>query len=181
MEMGVDLGNLELVLMTSIPPHPTNYKQRAGRSGRNDDTRSVCITLCNSDALGLRTLKNPMDQIINRPMAVPFVDRQSPQVVQRHVNAFLFRSSGLFFDGFGVRRNNLGQEVIDFFTPFFFDREERLKTFTIRNNNPDQTEVFPLDGLGDEKQTKYYQFLCYLNEDKVFDSDDEFNEYSVII
>ena len=171
MEMGVDLGNLELVLMTSIPPHPTNYKQRAGRSGRNDDTRSACITLCNSDASGLRTLKNPMDQIINRPMAIPFVDRQSPQVVQRHVNAFLFRSSGLFFDGFGKKNNNLSQEVIDFFTTFYFDKEQKLKTFTIRNNDPNQTEVFPLDGLGDEKHTKYYQFLCYLNEDKVLDSD----------
>lgn len=33
MEMGVDLGDLELVMMTSVPPMPSNYKQRAGRSG----------------------------------------------------------------------------------------------------------------------------------------------------
>lgn len=29
MEMGVDLGDLELVMMTSVPPMPSNYKQRA--------------------------------------------------------------------------------------------------------------------------------------------------------
>ena len=46
MEMGVDLGDLELVMMTSVPPMPSNYKQRAGRSGRRGQVRSACVTLC---------------------------------------------------------------------------------------------------------------------------------------
>lgn len=162
MEMGVDLGNLELVLMTSIPPHPSNYKQRAGRSGRNDDTRSACITLCNSDSVGLRTLEDPMQQLIKRPMAVPFVDLQSPQVIQRHVNAFLFRSSGIFFMGVEDGKNNLGQEVIDFFTPFFFDHDEKFNLYSIRKIQ-EETEVYPSDGMGDESATRYYLFLNYLN------------------
>lgn len=165
MEMGVDLGNLELVLMTSVPPHPSNYKQRAGRSGRNDDTRSACITLCGSDAVGLRTLENPMQQLIKRQMAVPFVDLNSPQVIQRHANAFLFRSSGVFFRNVEDDKNNLGQEVIDFFTPYKFDQNEKSKTFTIRNNDPAATEVYPNDGLGPENQTNYYCFLNFLNGD----------------
>ena len=60
MEMGVDLGDLELVMMTSVPPMPSNYKQRAGRSGRRGQVRSACVTLCGSDAVGIRTLLNPM-------------------------------------------------------------------------------------------------------------------------
>lgn len=162
MEMGVDLGNLELVLMTSIPPHPSNYKQRAGRSGRNDDTRSACITLCNSDSIGLRTLENPMQQLIKRQMAVPFVDLQSPQVIQRHVNAFLFRASGVFFIGNVEGKNNLGQEVIDFFTPYFFDHDEKINHYTIRNIQ-DENEIYPSDGLGDVRSTRYFRFLNYLN------------------
>lgn len=58
MEMGVDLGDLELVMMTSVPPMPSNYKQRAGRSGRRGQVRSACVTLCGSDAVGIRTLLN---------------------------------------------------------------------------------------------------------------------------
>ena len=34
MEMGVNLGGLELVMMNSVPLHTDNYKQRAVRSGR---------------------------------------------------------------------------------------------------------------------------------------------------
>ena len=44
MEMGVDLGNLEVVMLSSVPPHPSNYKQRAGRSGRNNKVKSVCVS-----------------------------------------------------------------------------------------------------------------------------------------
>jgi DEAD/DEAH box helicase domain-containing protein len=68
MEMGVNLGNLEVVLLTSVPPQPSNYKQRAGRSGRNNRITSACITLCGSDALGLRTLYNPIEQMIIRQL-----------------------------------------------------------------------------------------------------------------
>ena len=163
MEMGVDLGNLELVLMTSIPPHPSNYKQRAGRSGRNDSTRSACITLCGSDAVGLRTLDYPLEQLIKRKMQVPSVDLQSPQVIQRHANAFLFRKSGIFFNFGQNTNNNLGQKVIDFFTPYSFDINEKIQTFVIRQNDADSREVYPDDGLGDETRTRYYSFLNYLN------------------
>jgi len=99
MEMGVDLGNLEVVMLTSVPPQPSNYKQRAGRSGRNNKVRSACITLCGSDAIGLRTLLHPKANIIDRAVRVPMVDLKSPQVVQRHVNSFLVRAFGVFSDG----------------------------------------------------------------------------------
>lgn len=163
MEMGVDLGNLELVLMTSIPPHPSNYKQRAGRSGRNDDTRSACITLCGSDAVGLRTLDFPMEQLIKRKMQVPSVDLMSPQVIQRHANAYLFRASEIFFNVVKGNKNNLGLEVINFFTPYCFDINEKIRTFTIRTDDAESVEVYPDDGLGDETKTRYYAFLNYLN------------------
>jgi DEAD/DEAH box helicase domain-containing protein len=127
----VDMGDLDLVMMTSVPPHPSNYKQRAGRSGRNNSSRSVCITLCGSDAVGLRTLYSPMEQLIHRPMAVPAVDLNSPQVIRRHVNAFLLRKSGVLFG----KESNLNQMVIDFFTPFSFQKDVQF------NNRPNYAQV----------------------------------------
>ncbi len=155
MEMGVDLGNLEVVLLSSVPPRPSNYKQRAGRSGRNNKVRSACITLCGSDVIGLRTLTDPVEKIIRRPVHVPTVDLMSPQVIQRHVNSFLVRSFGVFTDG--ANGGRLTQRVADYYTPF-----------DVRVSNG---RIVMLDGageadpnalLGDMRKTMYEKFnvLC---------------------
>ena len=155
MEMGVDLGNLEVVMLQSVPPMPANYKQRAGRSGRNNKVRSACITLCGSDVIGLRTLRNPIDKIISRPVRVPTVDLMSPQVVQRHANSFLVRAFGVFTEG--TNGGRLTQKVADFYTPF----EVRVSNGKIVILNG-SSEADPDDLLGDPKGTMYEKFniLC---------------------
>ena len=45
MEMGVDIGGLTAVAMNNVPPHPTNFLQRAGRAGRRGETVAVSFTL----------------------------------------------------------------------------------------------------------------------------------------
>ena len=151
MEMGVDLGNLEVVMLQSVPPQPANYKQRAGRSGRNNKVRSACITLCGSDIIGLRTLSNPIEKIINRPVRVPTVDLMSPQVIQRHVNSFLVRSFGVFTDG--ANGGRLTQKVADYYTPFEV-RISNGKIVILDGNN----EADPDDLLGDPSGTMYEKF-----------------------
>lgn len=112
MEMGVDLGDLELVMMTSVPPMPSNYKQRAGRSGRRGQVRSACVTLCGSDAVGIRTLLNPMENVIMRNVNSPTVDLNSAQVIQRHINSFLIREFGVF----GMAGGSITEQVISYYT-----------------------------------------------------------------
>lgn len=162
MEMGVDLGNLEIVMLSSVPPMPANYKQRAGRSGRNNKIRSACITLCSSDVIGLRTLSDPIEKIINRPVRVPTVDLMSPQVIQRHVNSFLVRSFGVFTDGSNGGR--LTQKVADYYTPF----EVRISNGKILILKNGTNETDPDDLLGDPKGTMYEKFniLCSKPLDK---------------
>lgn len=153
MEMGVDLGNLEVVMLSSVPPMPANYKQRAGRSGRNNKVKSACITLCGSNAIGLRTLYNPIEKIISRPVKVPTVDLRSPQVVQRHVNSFLIRYFGVFSEG--TKGGNLNQKVVDFYTPFIIKhgRDGHLYVLDEENN-----EIGPGGELGVEVGTMYDVF-----------------------
>ena len=157
MEMGVDLGNLEVVLLTSVPPLPANYKQRAGRSGRNNKVKSVCITLCGSDAIGLRTLLNPVETIIKRPVDVPTVDLDSQQVVMRHINSYLIRQFGVFASG--DNGGSINQKVVDYYTSFrrCWDKTYNCEVY----NNSSDNKITVDDGMGDGTGT-YLTFdsLC---------------------
>lgn len=133
MEMGVNLGGLELVMMNSVPPHPANYKQRAGRSGRGGQKRSACVTLCGSDSIGIRTLRNPLKEIIHRKTSVPFVDFHSKPVILRHINAYLLRKFYVELDI--IKRNNLvTKDVIH----FFCDCEDNYKV----DKNPFDSKTY---------------------------------------
>jgi DEAD/DEAH box helicase domain-containing protein len=154
MEMGVDLGDLELVMMTSVPPMPSNYKQRAGRSGRRGQVRSACVTLCGSDAVGIRTLLNPMENVILRQTNTPTVDLRSSQVIQRHINSFLIREFGVF----SMAGGSITGQVLSYYTNYELvpDGEGSIH-FRIKKKD-DHAPVSPLDGLGDETGTPYEAF-----------------------
>lgn len=169
MEMGVDLGALDMVMMNSIPPHPANYKQRAGRSGRQSRSKSASITLCSSDAIGMRVMSSPTDNLINRSVIIPFVDRDCPYVIQRHANAFLMRESGLFSNN---ADDGLSNKVISIFTPFVWGRKETKSGRSVidylsvnKLENGNKIEVFPNDNdpLGNQEGTTYEKFLVWLD------------------
>lgn len=153
MELGVDLGDLELVMMTSVPPQPSNYKQRAGRSGRRGQVRSACITLCGTDAVGARTLINPMENIVLRNVASPTVDLNSAQVIQRHINSFLVREFGVF----KLAGGSITEKVIHYYTNYDIVPDGDSNHIKIKRR-ADNSIVSPIDGLGDENGTPYAVF-----------------------
>ena len=179
MEMGVDLGNLELVLMSSIPPHPANYKQRAGRSGRNDSSRSACITLCSSDAVGSRILRDPMKNIINRQVAMPRVDMDCETIIQRHVNALLYRlwlttyRKGQTVDNAEKdnHSNALNWRIIDIFSyNYRFGKREDNQGREVKDIwkllDSNDNYVYPTDKnpLGDKTGSRYEDFAIWLKD-----------------
>ena len=89
MEMGVDIGDIDTVLMTSVPPTSANYLQRAGRAGRRGQSKAVAISLCPHTSIGLQAFRNPMRNLISRNPAIKPVE--SAIIIQRHMNSFLIR------------------------------------------------------------------------------------------
>lgn len=148
MEMGVDLGDLELVLMNNVPPHPANYKQRAGRAGRGDQNKSASVTICGCDASGSALMQDPLKNLICAPIEPPKVDLTSPQLIQRHVNSYLLRK---YFNENGIRfnpgidaENDNGYKLFKFFTEYediVWNQNERI--CEVRKNRT--SIVYPQD------------------------------------
>lgn len=132
MEMGVDLGGIELVEMTNIPPHPANYKQRAGRAGRRGQTHSACLTICGSDGVDAAFFADSKANI-TKQIEPPTVDLKSSQVLQRHINSYLFKQK--------LSTVGLMSEVKDLFTKYIW----RIET---TNNKPDKTTAQIVDSNG---------------------------------
>lgn len=88
MEMGVDIGSVEAVLNTNVPPSIANYRQRVGRAGRRGQHFSSSLTFARPTPLDQEAFRNPVDYL-SRKMRAPQVKLDSQRIVQRHVNALL--------------------------------------------------------------------------------------------
>ncbi|KAA5801060.1 DEAD/DEAH box helicase [Alkalicaulis satelles] len=88
MEMGVDIGQMEAVILTNAPPSIANYKQRVGRAGRGGQSISLGLTICKDRPLDREVVNDPMSYF-ERKQVAPRVSLDSAMIVQRHVNAWL--------------------------------------------------------------------------------------------
>ena len=61
MEMGVDIGTIEAVINTNVPPSIANYRQRVGRAGRRGQGFSFSLTLARDTPLDRETFRDPLN------------------------------------------------------------------------------------------------------------------------
>ena len=161
MEMGVDIGELEIVAMANVPPHPANFKQRVGRAGRRTQSKSVSVTTCNSDEVGLPILNDPKTQLLEREVKTPVTRLHSPQIVQRHINSYMLR------EFFGANYNTAQiktWKLVDFFlnNAKFGKQENGLKILKINRTDfyPNQDLIININNA----PTPYTEFLTWLDE-----------------
>lgn len=88
LELGIDIGGLNAVLMANLPPGKANYLQRAGRAGRRADGSSAVIGFARPSAYEQEVFKR-FDHYLDSPLRRPNVFLDRTQIVERHWNAFL--------------------------------------------------------------------------------------------
>lgn len=82
MEVGVDIGSLQAILLANMPPQRFNYQQRVGRGGRRGQSYSMVLTLCRSRSHDEHYFNNP-HQITGDPAPTPFLSLDSYEILQR--------------------------------------------------------------------------------------------------
>lgn len=88
-EMGINIGDLQKILLRNAPPSSANYVQRVGRAGRGKDKNSVCVTLCRRTKYDADAWNEP-PRLMSGEVRTPTVFIQNNVIAQRHFNAVVF-------------------------------------------------------------------------------------------
>ncbi|MCY4371814.1 MAG: DEAD/DEAH box helicase [bacterium] len=88
-ELGVDVGEVQAVLMRNVPPSPANYVQRAGRAGRRSGSSALAVTFAQRRSHDIHYFDNPR-ALVDGHVATPIVSLTNPQIVRRHIHAAAF-------------------------------------------------------------------------------------------
>ena len=83
LEMGIDIGNLDICILVGYPGTIINTWQRSGRVGRSGK-ESLVILISGKDALDQYFMKHP-DELFERPFEVAILDPDNPHITDAHL------------------------------------------------------------------------------------------------
>ncbi len=85
-ELGVDVGDLQSVMLRNMPPKTANYVQRAGRAGRRAASAALVVTYAKRSSHDLSKFQNPESMIAGR-MRIPWIPIENARIGRRHAHS----------------------------------------------------------------------------------------------
>lgn len=112
-ELGVDVGDLQSVMMRNVPPTTANYIQRAGRAGRRTDTAAYIMTFAQRRSHDLSHYADPT-RMVSGKLNPPKTPLTNEKILRRHLHSLVFAQ---FFRWAKDEKQRDFIYVGDFFSP----------------------------------------------------------------
>ncbi|MDL1944298.1 DUF1998 domain-containing protein, partial [Chloroflexi bacterium CFX2] len=88
-ELGVDVGDLNAIVLRNMPPSTANYIQRAGRAGRRTDSVALVVTFAQRRPHDLTFYDQP-ERMISGKIRPPIVSLKNDKIIRRHLHSVVF-------------------------------------------------------------------------------------------
>ncbi len=85
-ELGVDVGELQAVMLRNMPPSTANYLQRAGRAGRRSGAAALVVTYAMRRSHDLTRFGEP-EVMISGQVRAPYVPLMNTRIDRRHAHS----------------------------------------------------------------------------------------------